>query len=565
MSDLLEDVEKLNARISDLEQRVYRLEHPAEAGEQFVSFMERLPAAETGARHATMEEASSFFPVVGKAMLGLAGAYLLRAVAESGLVSRPLVAAVAIAYAIAWLVWAARAKAIAGFARAVYAGASALILAPMMWELSLRFHVLSPELVAAVVGGYVLVAMLLAWKPNHASILWVTQAAGAVVALSLLVATHAILPFVATLLGMTVLSEYAEAYRRGHGTRLLVAAVTDVAVWLLIFIYSGPQSARTDYPALSMTALLLPASLLFLIHASCVVFETAVRRRSITIFETVQSILAFLLMISGVLYFGPPGAQTVLGLVCFVLAAACYIVMFVLFRRAPEHRNFYIFAAWSAALLLAGTLWALPAPWMATGLALASFAAIVLGVRMECIALDFHGVLYLIGAAVASGLLNYTLHALAGTLPGKPHWSIVVVAVCAVLCYAAGKEREGESWQHQILHFVPVLLAACAVAALGALGVLRLIAMLLTPDVVHIAFARTLTVCTVAMILAFGGARWHRLEMTRIAYVAVIFEAAKLLYEDLWSGRMEFAAVSIFLFAVTLIGVPRLAHLGHKH
>ena len=40
------------------------------------------------------------FSVLGKAMLGIAGAYLLRAVAESSLLPRTAVAAVAIAYAL---------------------------------------------------------------------------------------------------------------------------------------------------------------------------------------------------------------------------------------------------------------------------------------------------------------------------------------------------------------------------------------------------------------------------------------------------------------------------------
>lgn len=52
--------------------------------------------------------------------------------------------------------------------------------------------------------------------------------------------------------------------------------------------------------------------------------------------------------------------------------------------------------------------------------------------------------------------------------------------------------------------------------------------------------------------------------MTRLAYGALAFEAAKLLFEDLRQGRMEFIAASFFLFAVTLIGVPRLGRPEHN-
>ena len=52
--------------------------------------------------------------------------------------------------------------------------------------------------------------------------------------------------------------------------------------------------------------------------------------------------------------------------------------------------------------------------------------------------------------------------------------------------------------------------------------------------------------------------------MTRLAYVALAFVAVKLLFEDLRHGHMAFIAGSIFLFAVTLIAVPRLVRRGSR-
>ena len=565
MGDLPEMIEQLSSRVDALEKRVHDLEHPSEAAAQTSPQLMGAPALAPVSRQTAIDQASSLFPVVGLAMLGVAGAYLLRAVAESNLVAKPLIAAIAIVYAIAWLFWAARAKTAGNFPRAIYAGSSALILGPMLWELTLRFQVLSPALAAGLVCGFVLVATVLAWHRDLASVFWVAQGAAAIIALTLSIATHALMPFLAALLLMMLICEYAVAHHRGHGIRTLVAAVADVAVWTLIFIYSGPQSVRTDYPALGVTALVAPACLLFLINGVSLVMKTMLRGQSVTIIEAFQAVVAFLLTASSVLFFAPPAGVVALGFVCLILSGACYAAAFLRFRSAAERRNFNVFAVWSAGLFLVGTLWTLPTNWMAACLGVAALVVIVLGVRLECMTLDFHGVVYLTAAVVVSGLLEYTLNVLTGSLPDKPVWSIVLVSICAVLSYAAGKEREGESWQHQILHFVPALLAACAVAALMAQGLLGLVAHFMIPEAVHVAFARTFTVCTVALVLAFGGSRWHRLEMTRIAYAALFFEAIKLLFEDLRSGQMGFAAASIFLFAVTLIGVPRLVHLGHKH
>jgi len=232
----------------------------------------------------------------------------------------------------------------------------------------------------------------------------------------------------------------------------------------------------------------------------------------------------------------------------------------LLFRRTAEPRNFSVFATWAMLLFLAGILWSLPAAWVVACLGLAALVDIVLAFRFDCRSLGFHGVVYLAFAGIAAGLPGFAFHALAGPMPAKPAWCVFLVSAFAALCYVAGKERIGEDWQQQLLHFVPAFLAVCGVTALMAQGLLRLASLFVTPGVFHLAFIRTLTVCSVALALAFFGARWQRLEIARIAYTALAFEAAKLLFEDLRSGRVDFIAASFFLFAVALIGVPRLAH-----
>jgi hypothetical protein len=562
MNVLPEALEVLTSRLDALEKRVHDLEHSAEACAP--PEMQLATVASDVAGESAFEQANGVIPVLGGAMLGIAGAYVLRAFAESSFVPRQAIAAVAIAYAAAWLVWAARTGGTASFARAIYAGTSTLILAPMLWELTLRFNVLSPALAAGVLSGFVIAATVLAWKRDLTPVFWLAYGAAALTAVALSIATHAFLPFLFSLLLMVLLSEFAALRGHGQSIRLLVAAVADVAVWALIFIYSGPLNARADYPALGAVALLAPACGLFLLNAASVAWKTALLRQKITVFETVQCIIAFLLAVSSVLFFQPGSGTLVLGVTCILLSAASYWVAFANFRHAAEQRNFKVFAAWSAGLLLAGLLWALPPASAAVCLGLAALTAIFLASRYETAALEFHGVIYLAAASVASGLLEYAFHALAGPPAAKPSWSIFLVFVFAFFCYATGDEQPGEDWQKQFFHLIPALLASCAVAALLAQGLLRLAAFFLTPDVFHVAFTRTLAICFVALALAFGGARWRRLQMTRIAYAALAFEAAKLVFEDLRHGRMEFIAASFFLFAMTLIAVPRLARIGSK-
>jgi hypothetical protein len=346
--------------------------------------------------------------------------------------------------------------------------------------------------------------------------------------------------------------------------RFLVAAAADLGVWALIFIYSSPESTRGDYPSLGTAALLAPGFALFLIYGVSVALKITVFQRKITVFETIQTMITFLLAACSLLYFEPRWGATVLGAFCLALSTASYAGVFVFFDRAPERRNYRVFAVWSAALFLTGCLLCLPPLWMAACLGAAAIAAMVLGVRLNRLTLEFHGLAYLLAASVASGLLQYAFRALAGTLPGAPSTSVCLVSACAVLCYAAGKPCQGERWTGQVLPVVSATLAVGAMAALAVECLMGLLGLGANPAPHHLAFLRTLTLCAAALALAFSGAHWRRMELTWIGCATLVLVAAKLVFEDLRHGHLEFVAASIFLFAVTLIAVPRIARMGHK-
>jgi hypothetical protein len=495
-------------------------------------------------------------------MLGIAGAYLLRAVTESTSLPKPAIAALAIAYAMLWLAGAARMPAGAWFATIAYACTSALILAPMLWELTLSFKVLTVIESAGVLGAYVCLAYALAWKRNLTSIFWVAIVTAAAVAFALSLATREMTPFTAALLLMALLCEYAELRNHGLSVRPLVAIIADVAIGSLLYIYSSPQSERGDYPILGTPALLVPAFTLFLIYGASAVLKTMLLKWKIGAFETVQTMAAFLLAALSLLSFEPRGGAFALGGLCLLFSAAGYAAVFACFRQAPERRNERVFATWSAALFLAGSGLCLPTSWVAPCLVMAAIAASFLGVSLNRRTLEFHGLVYLLAAAVASGLLEYVFHALAGTLPGAPAWSVCLVTACAVLCYAARKSGQGEALSQQLLHLVSAALAIGAVAALLVKGLAWVTALSVNPGAHHLAFIRTLTICATVLALAFSGSHWQRVELTRLGYAALALVAAKLLFEDLRQGHLEFIAASIFFFAITLIAVPRIARMG---
>jgi hypothetical protein len=564
MGDLPDDIERLTTRLEMLERRVYTLEHPSDAPGTFPvpgSSSAQAPQASATRPHSL---AGGMFPVLGRAMLGMAGAYLLRAVAESSSLPKLEVAALAFAYAIMWLVWAARVPAGEWFASTTYACTSALILAPMLWELTLRFKVLPAAATAAALAAFVCAASALAWKRNLTPVFWVSNVTAVAVALTLSIATHQMIPFIGALLLMALIGEYAACRNRELRVRTLVALAADLGVWALIYIYSSPQSARLDYPIAGNAALLAPALALFLVYGVSVTFRTAVNKKTITVFEAVQTMIAFLLAASSLVCFGPHGGAIVLGASCLALSAATYAIAFVLFSRVMDRRNFLVFSTWSAALYLAGCWLCLPPLWMALCLGMGAIVATVLGARRSRTVLELHGLAFLLAAATVSGLLRYILEALAGTLPGRLDWGVPFVSACAALCYAAGIFSREASWKQQLLQLVFASLAVGAGAALLVQGMMWLAALRVSLGLHHLAFIRTLTICAAALALAFSGSEWRHKELTRIGYAALAVVAVKLLFEDLRLGHLEFIAASIFLFAVTLIAVPRVARMGHR-
>jgi hypothetical protein len=571
--DDLDALARLTTRIENLERRVCTLEHPS-ATAPSVHAAATIPASRSTLTQPTLTQPtaaaipfaqdSGVFAVLGKAMLGIAGAYVLRAVAESGSFPKLAVVVLALAYAGTWLVWAARMRAEALFASTVYATTAALILAPMLWELTLRFEVLPTSVTAGVLGGFVIATYGLAWKRSLTSIVWVANVAAVVTALALLIATHDLVPFVSALLLMALVSEAAAG--RDHWIRLrpLVATAADLAVWILLYIYSGPENARSDYKNVATPGLLALGCSLFLIYGASIVFRTTRLRHKISVFEIGQTVIAFLLAAFSILRFGGSAGATVLGTLCLLFSAACYGLAYAYFDRYHEERNYHVYATWSGALFLAGSSLCFPPLLLAVGLSVAAIVSIFLGVRASRLTPEFHGLVYLAAAAYASGLLDYAGRALVGTFPGVPGWIVWIVAASAALCYAIGGRFRTERWNQRLLQLLAAILAVAAVITFLVSVLVWLATVGMTPGPSQVAVIRTLITCAVALALAFSGSRWQRTELVWIAYGTLALVTAKLLFEDLQHGHPGSTAVSIFLYAGALILVPRMARVGRR-
>lgn len=558
------DVEQLSERIRELERRVSALESQPEkvttapAEPNFALQRPRPPATWRGFPPA--EVPGGAVPVLGKAILGIAGAYLLRAIAESGAVPKLPILIVAIVYAGLWMLWAVRSHAANRFASVTYGITAALILAPLLWESTVRFQVLAPAFTAVVLVAFVVLALALAWRRNLQMIPWIATLSTVITAVALIIATRELVPLTAALLAVALATEFAACMEHRLSLRAVPAIAANFAVWLLIDVMTSSGGVPEGYhPAASSISLL--CLILFGIYGGSIAVRTLFLRRPITLFEIGQGVVAFLLAAFGILRATHGDAAQALGVFSLVLAAICYWGTLSRFTAEAYARDRRVCATYAGALLLGGTFLLFPVNLQVPFLSVAAIAAVFLYARTNKLSLGIHASFYLAAAAAVSSLPGWIAAALSGTVPSAPHWDVWIVAVSAAVCYILGS-RETPAAQDQkkrrLLWVLPAVVVGFAAAALTVVAIVWLAAGRADLNPSRLSVVRTIVNCALALALGYLGSRWKRVELGWVAYTAVAFGTIKLLFEDLRFGNAASLVVSLLFYGLILILLPRL-------
>jgi hypothetical protein len=559
------DVEELIARLRELERRVAALEHRGQAQPPPEEAREvPATASPVSSEEVPVQPRPSVFPVLGKAVLGIAGAYLLRAVAESGIVPQWIAVMFALAYAAAWLVLAASTRAQARLARSAYAVTAALILSPLVWEATVRFRIIAPGVAAAALAAFALLAVILARRRSDSLVIWVGMLAAVFNSLVLMVATRALVPFALALLVMALVSELAAGRDRWPALRPFVATAADFAILVVLVILGNSAAVPQDYQPVAAAILIALVASLFVIYAGSVAIRSLAFRLEVTVFEAAQFLVAVLLVSWGAVRILQATGTLALGVSFLVAGVACYLAAFGLFARRHERRNFYFYSACGVSFVMAGSLFTLPSLPLVIWFSLAAVIAIAAVVRWRIPALDLHGVAYLCGALFASGLLEYAGRALAGAYPALPGALPIPAAVAALLCAILISRYPGERKAERFLRLLPAILAVYATAGFGVAGLAWFIARTAAPAPPQLAVIRTVVTGGAALVLAFLGARSKRVGLVWMGYAAAVLGIVKLVFEQLRMSSAQSMAVSLLIYGTVLILIPRLARVGTR-
>lgn len=568
MSDRLSELE---ARVAELTEGMRRMERRLEAIEsaRLSPAAVRRARAAAGGPDATVaslrSDATQFaggLALVGRTLLVLAGAFVLRALTDSGTLPTWVGVGLGFAYAGIWIAGAERAAKAGRRASAAFHGVAAVVVGfPLLFEAVTRFRLLSPLLATGTLAGFTGVALAVAAWRRFELLAWLVGLGGVFTAVALMLVTRAMAPPLAYLLLLGTATLWFGYVLDWHGLRWPVAGVLDLAVVVLALRAANP--AAGEGPGVAMV---LQLSLVAL-YLGSIAARTLVLGRDVVAFEIVQTVAVLVAGLGGAAFVATRadmgagllgGASVLFGLASYGVAFA-----FVERRQAQRPANFYFYTSVAILFVMLGTAFVLPDSILPV--AWAGFALVAGGVArwLSRRTLATHAAAYSVAALLSAGLFGHAFESF--FVSPDVRWTPAAAGgLLAVLAGALTAWLTNPVPVDGKLGRVPRLLfvAALATTAAGALAGLLVPLVAGTPgagaSAGAAATARTAVLVGGALLLALLG-RLEGWAPTRwLAWAALVLAGVKILLEDLPRSRPATLFLSFALYGGALILVPRL-------
>jgi hypothetical protein len=529
-------VEDLRASLARLEARVAELE--ASPGERAaVVAAARAASAPTGEEPAALGEHAvrRTVALIGRGVLVLGGAYVLRALVDVRALPVALGAILALAYAAASLVLADRAARHGAPLSTAFHGATALAVAvPLVDELVVRFQIVGPHVGAALLGAFGAGAGLVAHRRRVTALAWIavmaTVAAGAVLAVQTRLA-----PVLALLAGVAAAGAWTARRLRARYLVWPAIVVGDLFALIVAQLVLAERS-RTG-----------PVAVLVVLLAFFAASMGALQLAAETSIAEVAAAAATLacVLVEGARAAHAAGHGPWFGGAVLAIAAAGW-------TQARRTRDPWFSAWWVLAALIALAVLADGATLALFDLALAG--ALLAAARRAPPGATLHAVAALGAAALASGLLAFAWGALAGVPSAPPLAALVVLGAICGAAVLVGDAPPTSPWVERAA--AP---AAFAFALAGAAGLTAWAAIACAhADLALTATLRTgvLTTGTIVVALASRVARFRAARA--LVYPLLMATGAKVVLEDLRLGVAVNLFVAFALYGAALMLAPRL-------
>ncbi len=574
LSQLEEQIQRISREVKEVRLRIGHLE----AGHEYS------PQAPSGAgpEHSLLTSEESESPavtalpfstgtisLVGRTLMVLGGAFLLRTMTDSGGLPSSLGALVGLAYGVWWLGLAYRAARASARMSAAFHGAAALLIAyPLIWETTTRLEVFRPETGAVLLVGFYITGYAVTWRCNLAEVAWMNSLFAVAAALALLVATHALMPFTVVLLLFASATEWRAYRRRWPGLRWPVALGLDAAVSVMVSIVSRPDGLPEGYAPVSLSLAFLIVVMLPLLYLSSIAVRTLLRGRRVSVFEISQASLALAIGVGGAMTLSESVGlnASFVGAILVLIGAAGYGTAFAFIdRQVGRGWNFYFYTTLAGVLTLYGTSIVLAGAALTITWSALALTALGIGGFYDRITLRFHGAVYLAAAASLSGLWpsvrdSLIAHPAGDWSPTTPLSLLVAFTVALGYGLLVVYQRKGSSWSALLPQAITAGLLAWVSAGLGALWLAGMFTSVPGPDtdMAFLATSRTAVLCILSVVMAWAAGKYSLRELGWLVYPLLLGVGLRLPFEDLPYGRPATLFITLALYGGALVATSSL-------
>jgi hypothetical protein len=544
-------------RVAELESAVATLSSEVGALRARVASLEAgMPAMATDVTASSIpevhaEEVQNWLALLGRTLVILGGAYLLRAMTSAEIVSYQVGVALGLLYGAPWLLLAARAgsrhRRLDAFC---YGLSTALIGYPLVWEATARFVVFTPVQSALLLGGLTAAAFVLSavWRLHSLAAIVMCGALGS--AAGLAVTTQSWLPYTTLAVGVGLTTLWLGYLHDWILLRWPAAAVVN----LMIVILTG-RADGMFWPVL----LLQLATLVGYLGSFAV--RTLAFNRTVIPFEAVQSMAVLGLVLSSVftLLGNQSAAVSVAAVGVLAVGLLAYATAFAVIERRGALANLFFYTLFASVLVTVGTAVLMPRLCPAV-LAAAGALAALAATRRVPVVLCAQATLFVAFAAISSGLLRTTTVALfspAGQWPGLGGVAWFTLA-CGLAALAAAPRRDaplalGTSISRLLLALLVVWTASGAIVHVSAAGLQRTGGW----DAGWLGTLRTAVTVAATFAVAYASRRTAWREAGWLTYPLLVGLGLKLVASDLPSGRPVTLFVTLAAYGIALIAAPR--------
>ena len=501
-----------------LDERLVRVEAAIHAIEARLAIETPAPAVQLPPPEPEVQ--SMDMALIGKSVLVIGGAYVLRALTELHVLGPITGVILALVYTLFWI-WAADRDLSRGL-RVValfHAGTAALIAGPLLWESTTRFHLLPPSvavgLVLCVSSGLLAIAL----HQRSTTMALISAILATMTSIGIAIGTTAL---AAPVIAMTALGvALAWLSLRSHWpmyVTLIPAAASDLLVVPLVVMCA---MGKLPYGVMKVEIALVAFVVAWVITPA-----TWIRG---------QAVVATMLGLSGAAFLAAfqNGHPRAVGAACLTIAAAAYVAC------ALRHSIALLIAGAIAALM--GSLLVLTPLALTIAWAIGAAVSAAIGRRTSWIPLHVHAALWSATAAIVAGLPMLFARALFSPVatPEESRLPLIVAGALAAITLwltDAGARRSR-------LVLLAIFGATVIALALADASAMSNRAMLAT--------VRTGALAVAAVALSLLSRKVP--EAQTLAWVVLILGGAKLLAQDLAIGNATTLVVALALYGGAIV------------